>query len=452
MEIKVKLSLQFTLIVFGILLFFASLVYYFSASSQLNIFRDDLLDRAKNTGILLINVTEVDSTLLKKIHQSTISWKNEEIVLTDSAMKIVYSNNPDYLSESVLKQHIPQSDATYFSIREKDGVGYRHRFNNHTYYVYVMAFDYFRKKNLKELIDVLFWSSLISTFLSVYLSYIFSQRAIRPISRLISSIRAINSSKLSSRLEKGNGKDEIAQLANAFNEMLHNLEISFQNQADFISNASHELRTPLTVMNIESDYILTQERTTEEYKSHISGLITDIRKLNYLLNSLLELAHLNRDVNIQLSDIRLDEVIYTSIHEVKSRYQDRKFLLRINYPENENDLIVRGNPGLLTIAFNNLLENACKFSEGEVITEFIIEEKFIKIIISDSGIGIPSGQMNDIFTPFKRASNVKYKSGFGIGLSLVAKILEVHGVACSVQSSENKGTEFELLFGRGSAK
>ncbi|MBK6345549.1 MAG: HAMP domain-containing protein [Bacteroidales bacterium] len=271
MEIKVKLSLQFTLIVFGILLFFASLVYYFSASSQLNIFRDDLLDRAKNTGILLINVTEVDSTLLKKIHQSTISWKNEEIVLTDSAMKIVYSNNPDYLSESVLKQHIPQSDATYFSIREKDGVGYRHRFNNQTYYV-MYIFDYFRKKNLKELIDVLFWSSLISTFLSVYLSYIFSQRAIRPISRLISSIRAINSSKLSSRLEKGNGKDEIAQLANAFNEMLHNLEISFQNQADFISNASHELRTPLTVMNIESDYILTQERTTEEYKSHYFGI------------------------------------------------------------------------------------------------------------------------------------------------------------------------------------
>ncbi|KAF0196080.1 MAG: histidine kinase [Bacteroidetes bacterium] len=448
MEIKVKLSLQFTLIVFGILLFFAGLVYYFSASSQLGIFRDDLLDRAKNTGILLINVTEVDSTLLKKIHQSTISWKNEEIVLTDSAMKIVYSNNPDYLSESALKQHIPQSDATYFSIREKDGVGYRHRFNNRTYYVYVMAFDFYRKQNLKELIDVLFWSSIISTFLSVYLSYIFSQRAIRPISRLISSIRAINSSRLSSRLDEGNGTDEIAQLAIAFNEMLRNLEISFQNQADFISNASHELRTPLTVMNIESDYILTRERTTDEYKTHISGLITDVRKLNYLLNSLLELAHLNRDVNIQLSDIRLDEVIYTSIHQVKSRYHDRKILLRITYPENENDLLVRGNPGLLTIAFNNLLENACKFSEGEVITEFIIEERFIKIIISDDGIGIPSDQMIDIFTPFKRASNVKYKSGFGIGLSLVAKILKVHGVACNVQSSENEGTKFELLFGR----
>lgn len=156
-------------------------------------------------------------------------------------------------------------------------------------------------------------------------------------------------------------------------------------------------------------------------------MITDVRKLNFLLNSLLELAHLNRNVDIRLYDMRLDEVIYTSIHQVKSRYQDRKILLRIRYPENENDLLVRGNPGLLTIAFNNLPENVCKFSEGEVITEFLIEERFSMIIISDSGIGILRGQVNDIFTPFKRASNVKYKSGFGIGLSLVAKILEVHG-------------------------
>ena len=448
MEIKLKLSLQFTLIVFCILLFFAGLVYYFSASTQLNNFRDDLIGRAKNTGILLINVTEVDSALLKKIHQSTISWTNEEIVLTDQSMRVVYSNNPDYLTQSVLKQNLPQSNIKYFSIHEKDGVCYKHQFKNHTWYVYVMAYDYFRKKNLRELIDVLFWSSLISTILSVYLSYIFSKRAIMPVSKLINSIRTINSSKLNSRLNEGNGTDEIAQLSNAFNDMLRNLEISFQNQADFISNASHELRTPLTVMSMESDYMLSRERTTEEYKSHISGSIADIRKLNYLLNSLLELAHLNRDINIQLSDIRIDEVIYTSILQVKSRYQDRKILLRINYPENENSLLVRGNPGLLTIAFSNLLENACKFSDGEVITEFLIEDKFIRIIISDGGIGIPGDQLKDIFSPFKRASNVKYKSGFGIGLSLVAKILEVHSVDCSVQSSENEGTRFELLLNR----
>lgn len=448
MEIKIKLALQFTLIVFALLLFFASLVYYFSASSQHGKFRDNLIDRARNTAILLINVAEVDSTLLKKIHQSTISLQNEEIVLTDSVMKVVYSYKPDYLSESAIKQHIPQSGKSYFSIAEKDGVCYKHRFNNKTWYVYVMAFDNSRKENLRELIDVLFWSILISIFLSVYLSYLFSNRAIKPISWLINSIRDINSSKLSSRLEEGNRKDEIAQLAIAFNEMLSNLQISFQNQADFVSNASHELRTPLTIMNVESDYLLSRDRSPEEYKAHISGLIGDIRKLNSLLNSLLELAHLNRDINIQLSPVRIDEVIYNSILQVKTRFQGRKIILKINYPEAENDLLVHGNVGLLTIAFNNLIENACKFSEGEVVIEFLILVKFIEINISDSGIGIPSNQLKEIFSPFKRASNVKYKSGFGIGLSLVAKILEVHDVACEVNSSENEGTRFKLRFNR----
>ena len=88
--------------------------------------------------------------------------------------------------------------------------------------------------------------------LSVLLSYLFSGKAIQPISRIIKSLKSINSLRISNRLDEGNRKDEIDQLAITFNEMLANLEISFKNQEDFVSNASHELRTPLTVMIIES--------------------------------------------------------------------------------------------------------------------------------------------------------------------------------------------------------
>ena len=93
MNIKTRLSFQFTLIVIGILFFFSILVYYFSYSSQLTKFRENLLDGAKNTAILFFNVAEVDSSLLKKIHQSTISWEKEEIALTDSAFNLLYGNN-----------------------------------------------------------------------------------------------------------------------------------------------------------------------------------------------------------------------------------------------------------------------------------------------------------------------------------------------------------------------
>src|SRR5665647_638465 len=136
MNIKTRLSFQFTLISAGILLFFSILVYYFSYTSQLKKFREDLLDSAKNTAILLINVAEVDSSLLKKIHQSTISWKREEIALTDSTPRLVYSNNIQYLSNKVMQENSNTEVNNFFSVREKDGVCYKHSFKNKTCLLY----------------------------------------------------------------------------------------------------------------------------------------------------------------------------------------------------------------------------------------------------------------------------------------------------------------------------
>jgi len=230
--------------------------------------------------------------------------------------------------------------------------------------------------------------------------------------------------------------------------MLTNLEIAFKHQEDFVSNASHELRTPLTVMISESAYLLSRKRKQEEYINHISGLVNDLKELNSLLNSLLELAQINSDYNIQLSSVRIDEIIYTAIQIVKTKYQGRKIIPKIQYPENDNELLINGNSGLLIIAFKNLIDNACKFSNNDVNIEFFILEKHIEICISDKGIGIPFNELDSIYLPFKRASNVKFKGGFGVGLSLVNKIIELHDAEMKVNSIEHEGTKFKLLFKR----
>ncbi|MCE5347045.1 MAG: HAMP domain-containing histidine kinase [Bacteroidales bacterium] len=446
MNIKIRLSFQFTLIVIGILLFFSILVYYFSYASQLGKFRENLLDSAKNSAILLINVEEVDSTLLKKIHQSTISLENEEIALTDSAYNMIYSNNIQYLSDKTILTDFTSTDLKYFSIADKDGVYYKHFFKNRAYNVFVMAFDKSREENLSELKRILFWSILFSTWLSVLLSYFFSKKAIKPISKIIKSVKEINSLKLGTRLDEGDKKDEIAQLSITFNEMLSNLEVAFKNQEDFVSNASHELRTPLSVMISESDYLLSRSRKEEEYIEHISAIVNDLKKLNALINSLLELAQVNRDIDIPFSTVRIDETVFSAINQVQAKYPGRKIISKIQYPDNENDLLVNGNSGLLVIAFKNLFDNACKFSDDDITTEFIFMDNYIKINISDKGVGIPSTEINNIFKPFTRASNVKFKSGFGIGLALVSKIIELHDATLKVFSAENQGTRFEIAF------
>jgi len=446
MNIKTRLALQFSLIVTGILIFLSLLVYYFSYSAQLGKFREYLLERAQNTAIMLIDVTEVDSVLMKKIHQSTISLHEEEIAIADSNFNVLYSYNIGYLNTLLMRSNKGRYDQRYFSLEEKDGVYSRHQYGNRQYYVYVMAFDESRKENLHNLSRILFWATLFSILLSVLFSYFFSKKAMKPISDIIHSVREINSLKLGNRLDEGNRKDEIAQLAITFNRMLTDLEIAFRNQQEFFSNASHELRTPLTVMIGESDYLLSHEQDKEKYINHISGLLDDLRKINVLLNSLLELAQINIDKNLPFSDIRIDETVFNAVHNIHSKYSDRKIIPKIVYPESSNDLLVYGNTGLLEIAFRNLLDNACKFSNDEVIIEFTIDSENIRIVISDRGIGIPPGEIEAVYQPFKRGSNVKYMGGFGVGLSLVRKILDLHRVDLRTESHVNEGTRFEMIF------
>jgi hypothetical protein len=102
MNIKTRLSIQFTFVVIGILIFFSALVYYFSYTSQRSKFREDLLEKAQNTAILLINVEGIDSTLLKKIHQTIWAFSEEEIALTDSANNIIYNNNTHHLTDKII--------------------------------------------------------------------------------------------------------------------------------------------------------------------------------------------------------------------------------------------------------------------------------------------------------------------------------------------------------------
>jgi len=199
-------------------------------------------------------------------------------------------------------------------------------------------------------------------------------------------------------------------------------------------------------MIVEADYLLSRERLPEEYIKHLTGLISDLKEFNFLLNNLLELAHVNRDNNIQLSAVRIDEIIYDAIHQVKNRYPGRKIIPKIQYTETETDLLINGNSGLLTIAIKNLIENACKFSDNDVIIDFHISDKLIKVTITDKGIGIPPDELDSIYKPFKRASNVRFKGGFGIGLSLVSQIMELHDVDLKVFSTVNEGTKFELIF------
>ena len=228
--------------------------------------------------------------------------------------------------------------------------------------------------------------------------------------------------------------------------MLSDLELVFRSQEEFVSNASHELRTPLAIMIAESDYIISRKRNTEEYEVHIIRLTEDLRKLNHLINSLLELAQLNRNKKISLSDLRIDELVFVAIHTVKQKYPGRKILPKIEYSDNDKEFIITGNQGLLEIAFKNLIDNSCKFSTADVEIKISKKEQGVSVEIKDYGVGIPAGEIGKIFKPFNRATNAKFIGGFGIGLSIVDKIMELNNAKINIMSILNEGSSFEIIF------
>jgi signal transduction histidine kinase len=248
-------------------------------------------------------------------------------------------------------------------------------------------------------------------------------------------------------VDEGNRTDEIAELAITFNQMLDRLEQSFDAQKQFVSNISHELRTPLSGVIGELQLANSRERTIEEYQQVLELVLQDARKMEKLSNNLLNLAKASYNATeIAFTEIRLDELLIDARQEVLKA--NPYYYITIQFDkeiEEGTSVSVNGNEYLLKVAFINLIENGCKFSENKTcaITIGYRHDKTI-LQFKDNGAGIPEEELPYIFNSFYRGSNKKYADGNGIGLTLTQKIISLHKGAIYVASSNEQGTIFTI--------
>jgi signal transduction histidine kinase len=181
----------------------------------------------------------------------------------------------------------------------------------------------------------------------------------------------------------------------------------------------------------------------EEYHQTIESVLEDIRGLNQLSNSLLELARLTREQDsFTMTRVRLDEVIWDVRDFVSSIDPTYRVEVSIHeMPEDENKLTVLGNPYLLKIAFQNIVENACKFSpdKSSKVTLTLVKDELV-VEVSDQGPGIEKKDLNNVFEPFFRTDATSKIKGYGIGLPLSHRILSIHKGRIELDSSPGKGT------------
>ena len=447
LNIRTRLSFQFTYIVSLILILFSCIIYYFSADYREAEFYSRLEKKALTTAKLLVEVKEVDYNLMKIIDRNSLNaLHNERVMIYDQNNRQIYNsldNDSIQISKPFLDK-IRQVKSIRYHEGKNEAVGLIFTLNSDNFVVIASAYDNYGRIKLYNLIWIILAGFIVSIGSTIVFSRIYATKALKPMSDVVTQVDKITISSLNMRVNEGNGTDEIAQLAITFNKMLARLESAFEMQRSFVSNASHELRTPLTSITGQIEVSLLKPRSQEEYQSILESVLEDIKNLNALSNGLLDLAKASSDISaIALQPIRIDEILWETRSKLISRKNDYKISIEFSHPiDDENELIINGNLHLLKIAIANLMDNGCKFSESKSVEVFLsVKNGRIKIEFVDNGIGIDSADLDKIFHPFYRANAAKNIAGNGLGLALSSKIISLHRGTISVQSQPGEGTK-----------
>jgi signal transduction histidine kinase len=272
----------------------------------------------------------------------------------------------------------------------------------------------------------------------------FAKQALKPISKMIEEVDNIGESNLSSRLDEGKKKDELSQLAMTFNRLFERIEEAFDRQRRFVSNASHELRTPLTAITGEIEVALMKGRTREQYEEVLLSVQEEARALTKLSNDLLSLTQTQDIKGLIVEKITVEELLKIIVEENNKR--DKNRVLRIKYDNEVKKINISGNRELLKIALMNIIDNGFKFSENNPVDLTVYNDMSnIYLAIKDQGIGLSEEEINFVFQPFYRSSNVTTIPGSGVGLSLTEKIIKLHGGRIEIISEPGNGTELVIV-------
>jgi signal transduction histidine kinase len=452
MKIKNRLSLYFTAISAIVLLIVQVVICIIFSSLIKADFYDHLMYRANVAAQLYLEADEISADSLSHVRVRYLQPIPHEVVrFYDDKNAASFIKDKNQFWSAPVIDAVRRQKRMEFAEGPRQTVGIYYNDNQGNFVILVSAIDVQGKKRWLDLIEsmaILLVSVTAGLFI---ISRWFAQKALEPIDKVIGQMRRVRAGNLSLRVDEGNGKDEISALAHNFNQLLEHLENAFELQQTFVINASHELRTPITTIIGEIEITLNKIRDHAEYEQVLHSVLTDAERLNETITSLLELA--NVDMNFTqpvLKPVAIDDLIW----ELNDYWTAKagKGLFNVNIlhlPQDHEKLQLLANKSLLTIAFNNIIGNAFKFSGNKPVTcNLYADEKETTITITDQGIGIMPDEVEKIFESFYRGTNVKGYNGNGIGLYVTNKIISLFNGNVTVKSVPNHNTTVTIQFNR----
>ncbi|ASO19242.1 hypothetical protein FHR81_001510 [Actinoalloteichus hoggarensis] len=271
------------------------------------------------------------------------------------------------------------------------------------------------------------------------LAWSITGRVLSPLHRVTSTARRLSAESLGERIDFEGARDEVAELADTFDEMLARLEAAFDSQRRFVANASHELRTPLAVIRTELDVTLADRDADIAELRRMAGVVQDAtRRAAQLVEALLLLAKTDAVGLAVREPVDLAVVVASAWRSARAEAESRGLRIAMH----TEPVLVMGDPALLERVAGNLLENAVRHNvdEGWIEVHADSDAENARLTVAASGPVVSPERVAELLEPFSRGGTGRTaQSGAGLGLSIVRAAVGAHGGRVTVEAIPDGG-------------
>lgn len=256
-----------------------------------------------------------------------------------------------------------------------------------------------------------------------------------PVRRVVKSAERIDGLPNGRRLPSDFTPTELLPMVAAFNTALQRIDLAFDSQRHFLSNAAHELRTPLTKLRVKLEDVQDQELK--------KMLVLDTIRLSSIVTTLLQLARLSKQ-SLTMTTVDLVSIARAASSEYVPAAIQKNIDIRLEAPD--TPVQVHGSELAIHTAITNLIANALRHASGTpTVTIHVADGGHVSVI--DNGPGIQADEWADIMKPFVKGKDGS-PDGIGLGLSIVCQVMDIHGGSIDLQQSPGGGATVTLVFPR----
>ncbi|MBQ8783498.1 MAG: HAMP domain-containing histidine kinase [Clostridia bacterium] len=270
-----------------------------------------------------------------------------------------------------------------------------------------------------------------------------SRKYFAPITKLSAEMKKVAQGNFDIQLETKSKIKAIKEIYSDFNLMVRELNATETLQTDFVSNVSHEIKTPITAIEGYATLLQNGNASNEEQQEYIDKILFNTKKLSELVGNVLLLSKVdNKAIQAKKEQFRLDEQIRQSLVLLEPKWNQKE--LEFSIDMDEIDYV--GDKGLMIHIWNNLIDNAIKFSPPKDLIEISLKKDGEKVIfvIKDNGPGIEESEATHIFNKFYQCDSSHKIEGNGLGLSLVKNILSLMNGEVKVENAQSGGARFTV--------